>query len=220
MHLFAVYPASGRPIKLLLRLLLFCDLRTIRFETSFLQLDGCIFILYFVVCSSDGSALVGTSSVTERPAKAVRNGAVLEIDPVEPFELEDFTTEAGWEELDSGLLYKVVKKGEGDRDKGIFDKVDHFQPFPFVTVQYTAWTPDGRGFASSYAQRRPWTYQVGVRQEVQDEDGAVMSMVVGERRQFVVPFEIAFKRKLFGELAPQNQEALLIEVELLGLQPY
>ncbi|KAK3277826.1 hypothetical protein CYMTET_14190 [Cymbomonas tetramitiformis] len=156
----------------------------------------------------------------ERPAKAVRNGAVLEIDPVEPFELEDFTTEAGWEELDSGLLYKVVKKGEGDRDKGIFDKVDHFQPFPFVTVQYTAWTPDGRGFASSYAQRRPWTYQVGVRQEVQDEDGAVMSMVVGERRQFVVPFEIAFKRKLFGELAPQNQEALLIEVELLGLQPY
>ena len=113
-----------------------------------------------------------------------------------------------------------MKKGEGDVKKGIFDKVDYFQPFPFVTVHYTAYTPDGKGFSSSYAERRAYSYQVGVRQELQDEDGAVMSMIVGEVRQFVVPFELAFKRKLFGQTAPQNQNALLVEVELLALQPY
>ena len=35
----------------------------------------------------------------------------------------------------------MVRKGEGDREKGIFDKVDHFQPFPFVTVQVRTTRP-------------------------------------------------------------------------------
>eukprot|EP00959_Pyramimonas_sp_CCMP1952_P454543 9470062-Pyramimonas_sp.AAC.4 len=154
------------------------------------------------------------------PAIAVRDGPALDIEPIAPFDVEDFTPEAGWTELDSGLIYKVLKKGEGDSKAGIFDKVDYFQPFPFVTVRYSAYLPSGKGFASSYAERRDYNYQVGVRQELQDEDGAVMSMYVGERRQFVIPFELAFKRKLFGNIAPQNQSALLVEVELLKLQPY
>mmetsp|Transcript_35856 Transcript_35856/g.78282 ORF Transcript_35856/g.78282 Transcript_35856/m.78282 type:complete len:235 (+) Transcript_35856:47-751(+) len=160
------------------------------------------------------------ASAVANPTLAVRDGPSLDIAPIEPFSIEDFSSESGWTELDSGLLYKVLKKGEGDREAGIFDKVDYFQPFPFVTVQYTAYTPNGKGFASSYADRRAYSYQVGVRQELQDEDGAIMSMYVGERRQFVIPFELAFKRKLFGNIAPQNQEALLVEVELLKLRPY
>ena len=159
-------------------------------------------------------------ALNAHPAHAVRDGPPLAIDPIQPFSIEDFSPEDGWTELDSGLIYKVLQKGEGDRDAGIFDKVDYFQPFPFVTVQYTAYLPSGKGFASSYAERKAYNYQVGVRQGLEDEDGAVMSMYVGERRQFVVPFELAFKRKLFGNPAPQNQEALLIDVELLKLRPY
>mmetsp|Transcript_23030 Transcript_23030/g.59946 ORF Transcript_23030/g.59946 Transcript_23030/m.59946 type:complete len:134 (+) Transcript_23030:689-1090(+) len=98
-------------------------------------------------------------------------------------------------------------------------RVDHFQPFPFVTVRFTAYEPSGNVFASSIATRRDYNYQAGVRQELQDEDGAVMSMVVGERRQFVVPVELAYKRKLFGSPVPQRK-TLLVDVELLGLQPY
>jgi len=150
----------------------------------------------------------------------VREGEALPIEPILSFDLEDFTEEAGWTELDSGLIYRVLRKGEGDRDAGVFEKVDYFQPFPFVTVLYTAYTPDGKGFASTASSRRPWSYQVGVRQGLEDEDGAVMSMVVGERRQFVVPFELAFKRKLFLQPAPQNQSALLVDVELVSLRPY
>ena len=47
--------------------------------------------------------------------------------------------------------------------------------------------------------------QVGVRQELQDEEGAVMGMRVGERRRFAVPLDLAFKRKAFGQPVPPNQ---------------
>mmetsp|Transcript_15976 Transcript_15976/g.40595 ORF Transcript_15976/g.40595 Transcript_15976/m.40595 type:complete len:227 (-) Transcript_15976:302-982(-) len=153
------------------------------------------------------------------PALAVLDGAPKEVGPVPAFQIEDFTPAGGWEEMGSGLLVRVLRPGEGDRAKGIFDRVDHFQPFPFVTVRFTAYEPSGNVFASTIATRRDYNYQAGVRQELQDEDGAVMSMVVGERRQFVVPVELAYKRKLFGSPVPQRK-TLLVDVELLGLQPY
>eukprot|EP00873_Tetraselmis_striata_P023973 jgi/Tetstr1/444237/TSEL_032130.t1 len=131
------------------------------------------------------------------PALAVLDGAPKEVGPVPAFQIEDFTPAGGWEEMGSGLLVRVLRPGEGDRAKGIFDRVDHFQPFPFVTVRFTAYEPSGNVFASTIATRRDYNYQAGVRQELQDEDGAVMSMVVGERRQFVVPVELAYKRKLW-----------------------
>ncbi len=59
-----------------------------------------------------------------------------------------------------------------------------------------------------------------MRQELQDEDGAVMSMRVGERRRFAVPADLAFKRKAFGTPVPQKQELLLFDVELLDITPY
>lgn len=53
--------------------------------------------------------------------------------------------------------------------------------------------------------------QVGVRQELQDEEGAVMGMKVGERRRFAVPQELAFKRKAFGQPVPPNQVCMSSE---------
>lgn len=47
-----------------------------------------------------------------------------------------------------------------------------------------------------------------------------MAMKVGERRQFVLTPELVFKQKLFGKPLPQNEEALLVDVELTFLQPY
>jgi hypothetical protein len=120
----------------------------------------------------------------------VREGEALPIEPILSFDLEDFTEEAGWTELDSGLIYRVLRKGEGDRDAGVFEKVDYFQPFPFVTVLYTAYTPDGKGFASTASSRRPWSYQVGVRQGLEDEDGAVRN-----HRQVVPVYLVVITRQ-------------------------
>ena len=59
---------------------------------------------------------------------------------------------------------------------------------------------------------RDYIYQAGVRQVLQDEDGAEMSMKVDEKRQFLVPLELAFKAKAFGEVVPQYEEVSDIQI--------
>ncbi len=111
---------------------------------------------------------------------AVEAAVPPEVEPIAPFSADDLTRDAGWTETGSGLLFRVDREGKGDPKKGIFDKVilvvrssrrllthllprqvDHFQPFPFVSVQYTAYTPDGKPFAGTSLSRRPsYSYQV------------------------------------------------------------
>lgn len=143
----------------------------------------------------------------------------LDIEPLDVKSLE----ERGWSTLDSGVTFIVDRVGEGNVERGILDTVDHFVPGPFVEVKYTAYTAsDGRAFASTSAARRPYTYQAGVKDEVQDEPfGGVMGMRVGERRRFAVPPELCYKRKIFGQVPPaRDSDYLLVDVELLALQPY
>ena len=54
---------------------------------------------------------------------------------------------------------------------------------------------------------------------MQDEPGGVSGMRVGERRRFIVPAELCFKRRVFGHTPPKDDD-VLIDVELLALQPY
>ena len=128
----------------------------------------------------------------------------------------------GWTTLESGVSFVVDRAGEGNVERGITDTVDHYVPGPFLEVKYTVYTAsDGRAFASTSAARRPYNYQAGVKDEVQDEAlGGVMGMRVGERRRFLVPPELCFKRKVFGQYAPPRDDYLLVDVELLNLQPY
>ena len=39
------------------------------------------------------------------------------IEPIAPFTLADLTSEAGWTELPSGLLYRIEREGKGDAEK-------------------------------------------------------------------------------------------------------
>lgn len=128
----------------------------------------------------------------------------------------------GWTTLESGVAFIVDRESEGNVERGITDTVDHYIPQPFVEVAYTAYTAsDGHAFASSSAARRAYNYQAGVKDEVQDESfGGVMGMKVGEKRRFVVPGELCFKRKVFGQYLPRSDGGVLVDVELLSLQPY
>ena len=170
-------------------------------------------------------ALVAGAVLSPAPARAVDLSAYLvtdrdlDIPGVDLAALAD--PSSGWTTLDSGVSYIVDRPGEGNVERGILDTVDHYIPQPFVTVKYTAYTAtDGRAFASTLAARRPYDYQAGVKDEVQDEAGGVMGMRVGETRRFVVPAELCFRRKCFGQYLPKGEDAVLIDVTLLNLQPY
>mmetsp|Transcript_1414 Transcript_1414/g.3041 ORF Transcript_1414/g.3041 Transcript_1414/m.3041 type:complete len:277 (-) Transcript_1414:49-879(-) len=139
-------------------------------------------------------------------------------------DIDDFVQDNGWETMPSGLKCRVLRAGEGDARAGIFDPVSKFKPFPFVEVIYSAYLPNGKMFAGTALDRKAsFSYQVGIRQELQDEDGAVMSMKVGERRQFAVPAELVMENigggKIFGSRVP-DVDAILVDVQLLSIRPY
>jgi len=125
-----------------------------------------------------------------------------------------------WAQLESGVRFVVERASAGNVERGITDPVSYYVPNPFVEVRYTAYAAStGKAFASSEAARRPYNFQAGVKDEVQDEAGGVPEMFVGEKRRFVVPAELCFKRRVFGQTPPKDDD-VLIDVELLALQPY
>ena len=157
--------------------------------------------------------------------KAVARAAEEAAQDVEPFSPESLSKTDGWAAAGGGgVRYRVLRKGAGDRDAGIFDPPDKFKTFPFVAVRFSAYSEDGRRFFGTEDLRKAdFSYQVGVRQGLEDEFGGVNQMVVGERRQFVVPEDVVLENisggKLFGRKVPSGT-AVLVDVELLSLRPY
>jgi peptidylprolyl isomerase len=81
----------------------------------------------------------------------------------------------------SGLAFKVLRKGHGDRHPGPTDQ---------VTVHYTGWTTDGKMFDSSYKRGTPLT--LGLNQVIKGWTEGVQLMVVGEKRRFWIPPDLAY----------------------------
>jgi len=142
-----------------------------------------------------------------------------------PFSPESLFKKDGWVAAGAGgVRYRVMRQGTGDRDAGIFDPPDQFKTFPFVAVRFSAYSEDGRRFfATEDLRKAEFAYQVGVRQGLEDEFGGVNQMMVGERRQFVVPEDVVIENisggKLFGRKVPAGT-AILVDAELLSLRPY
>lgn len=158
-----------------------------------------------------GLASAHPARAVDLSAYAVSARDDLDIAPVDTSE---------WAQLESGVRFVVERASVGNVERGITDPVRYYIPNPFVEVRYTAYAAStGKAFASSEAARRPYNFQAGVKDEVQDEAGGVPEMFVGEKRRFVVPAELCFKRRVFGQNPPKDDD-VLIDVELLALQPY
>jgi peptidylprolyl isomerase len=101
----------------------------------------------------------------------------------------------------SGLASKVLKKGSG--------KV-HPKATDTVKVHYTGWTTDGRMFDSSVARNTPATFPLN--RVIPGWTEGVQLMVVGEKRRFWIPEELAYKGR---PGAPAGM--LVFDVELLDI---
>lgn len=174
------------------------------------------------------------SSTPRRPVLALllplggcwvlRPGYSSAVAAVAPFSAESLPEGEGWSQaLPNGVRYRVLKKGEGDAAAGIFDPVRKFTPDPFVAVRFASYTSDGKPFHSleDDVRKAEWSYQVSIRQGLEDEAGGVLEMVPGERRQFVIPADRVLENisgKLFGKKAPVDD--ILVDVTLLSIRPY
>jgi peptidylprolyl isomerase len=103
---------------------------------------------------------------------------------------------------DSGLASKVLKPGTG---------TDHPKASSRVTVHYTGWTTDGKMFDSSVTRGQPATF--ALNQVIAGWTEGVQLMVVGEKRRFWIPEDLAYKGQ---QGAPAGM--LVFDVELIEIQ--
>ncbi len=104
------------------------------------------------------------------------------------------------EKTASGLASKVITPGTGKAHPAETDK---------VKVHYTGWTTDGKMFDSSTKHNRPAEFPLN--RVIKGWTEGVQLMVVGEKRRFWIPEELAYK----GRRGPQG--TLVFDVELLEI---
>lgn len=116
--------------------------------------------------------------------------------------------------LSSGLRYKVLKRGSGEKVPAVGKK---------VVVHYAGWLedkerPDGKGrkFDSSADRGQKFSFNIGVGQVIRGWDEGVMGMKVGEKRLLVIPYALAYgERGIPGVIPPKS--TLIFEVELFDV---
>lgn len=102
----------------------------------------------------------------------------------------------------SGLAFKVLQPGTGDKNPG---------PSDIVEVHYTGWTTDGEMFDSSVARGQP--AGLPLDRVIAGWTEGLQLMVVGEKRRFWIPEELAYAGR------PNRPAGMLVfDVELLRIQ--
>ncbi len=111
----------------------------------------------------------------------------------------------GVTESASGLQYKIIKTGTGEKPSSTST----------VLVHYKGTLIDGTEFDSSYARGNP--VELGVNQVIQGWQEALPMMSVGSTWQIVVPSDLAYgDRSPGGAIGPNS--TLLFDIELLEIK--
>lgn len=102
----------------------------------------------------------------------------------------------------SGLASKVLTPGTG---------ADHPKEWDEVKVHYTGWTTDGKMFDSSVKRGQPASFPLN--RVIKGWTEGVQLMVLGEKRRFWIPVELAYNNK------PGRPAGMLVfDVELLEIK--
>jgi len=114
-------------------------------------------------------------------------------------------TKAGVKTLPSGLQYKIIKEGKGDKPKDT----------DIVETDYRATTIDGKEFDSS--AKHGSTFSLPVSGVIKGWSEALKLMPVRSKWEIFVPAELAYGDEGYGEdIAPGS--TLIFYIELLGIK--
>jgi FKBP-type peptidyl-prolyl cis-trans isomerase FklB len=111
----------------------------------------------------------------------------------------------GWKVTASGLQYKVITSGTGDKPKAT----------DTVITQYRGTTIDGTEFDSSYKRNEPAEFPVNA--VIPGWTEALQLMPVGSKWQLAIPASLAYGESAPPEIGPDS--VLLFDVELVGIKP-
>ena len=119
--------------------------------------------------------------------------------------LADNARKEGVVSLPSGLQYKVITMGEGE--KPLADQT--------VEVKYEGKMIDGTVFDSSY-KRNPQTAKFACNQVIKGWTEALQLMPVGSKWEIYIPQELAYGERQAGQIKPFS--TLIFTVELVGIE--
>ncbi len=106
---------------------------------------------------------------------------------------------------ESGLAFKILQAGTGDEKPSSADA---------VTVHYSGWTTDGKMFDSSVERGEPTSFPLG--QVIAGWTEGLQLMVMGEKRRFWIPEDLAYGPVVAGSGRPGGM--LCFDVELIGIK--
>ena len=137
-----------------------------------------------------------------RNSRANKQQAEMNLVEAEQF-LSSNIHEEGVVVTESGLQYKVLQKGSGDKHPSATSR---------VKVHYHGTLIDGRVFDSSVERGEP--IEFGLNQVIKGWTEGVQLMVVGEKTRFFIPSNLAYGNSSTGIITPGS--TLIFDVELLG----
>lgn len=119
--------------------------------------------------------------------------------------LEEKAKEKGVKKTESGLMYKVITKGDGKKKPAATDT---------VKVNYEGKLVDGTVFDSSFERGEPISFPLN--QVIPGWTEGVQLMSVGSKYEFYIPSELAYGPGGTGPIPPHA--ALQFTVELLDIE--
>ena len=112
---------------------------------------------------------------------------------------------------DSGLEYRDVKEGTGDKPK----------TGQTCVVHYTGWLwvdgAKGKKFDSSKDRGQSFDFHVGEGEVIKGWDEGVAGMKVGGKRELIIPPDLGYGKRGAGGAIPPDA-TLFFEVELLEVR--
>jgi peptidylprolyl isomerase len=120
----------------------------------------------------------------------------------------DSTSDANMTTTPSGLKYADERVGSGPEVK----KGD------LVSIHYTGRLKNGVKFDSSHDVNHPLDFVLGSGKVIKGWDEGIAGMKVGGRRKLVIPPDLAYGDRGYGDLIPPRAE-LTFDVELVKMTP-
>ena len=118
--------------------------------------------------------------------------------------LAENKTKEGVVELPSGLQYKVITMGTGEKPK----------PTSKVKVNYVGRLIDGTEFDSSYKRKEPTSFKCN--QVIKGWTEALCLMTEGSTWELYIPYNLAYGERAAGKIPPYS--TLIFTVELLEVE--
>jgi FKBP-type peptidyl-prolyl cis-trans isomerase len=108
----------------------------------------------------------------------------------------------------TGLRSQLISPGSGPRPaKG-----------QLVSVLYSGRLLDGKVFDENWDREKPFTFRLGRNFVIDGWEEGLQMMQVGEKRLFIIPFELAYGTRGDPPKIPRRA-TLIFEVELLAILP-